>query len=520
MATSHSRPSVLLAAKIRALFEACGLSLADVARKTAAREPKGSVWHIPHNLYGALHKRRFTPSVFQIAELSRLTGYRFVDWFELFNLSLDSIIRFQLAFSSPRTVELDTRLYHSRTEVPWFRDLSSISWSAPLLPLSRWLSHSELRQADLLAPERSSFRFVKIGTEDAFAFPDLLPGSVVRIRKSKRENGRRNDLYLVRHGRGLACTRLQPTEHGRILLCPGHLPYASPEFEPGTEAILLGIADVEIRRLANREKPTVPASLGKYWSPIVASSMPRAPHVGEFLRQARLRCGLSFREASHRTRFISGQLKDSRYFCASSALSDYEAQKSPPRHVHKLISICSVYFASIKKLLQMAGIELDELGQIPMPRDRRPKDAELSALRPLPPSRFMAEIERRFEELPYFLSGTLPSLFGLPAISVRDVFWAGGETHFIHPSLNGAVFLVVDRRKKTPRSFLSCPIWAQPLYIFLRRDGSYLCGSCSRSNETLTIHPSTSGLPELLRLRNHLDAEVVGQVIGVVRRLE
>ena len=58
-----------------------------------------------------------------------------------------------------------------------------------------------------------------------------------------------------------------------------------------------------------------------------------------------------------------------------------------------------------------------------------------------------------------------------------------------------------------------------PLHVFLRRDGSYLCGSYSRQNGTMLIHPCTEELPQLLRLDEHTDAEVVGQIVGVVRRL-
>jgi len=84
----------------------------------------------------------------------------------------------------------------------------------------------------------------------------------------------------------------------------------------------------------------------------------------------------------------------------------------------------------------------------------------------------------------------------------------------------GALFLVVDRKQKTPRPSLSSPDWAQPAYVLQRRDGTYLCGFCSLQNGTLILRSSFAGQPKLLRLRHRVDAEVVGRVVGIVRRLK
>jgi hypothetical protein len=133
------------------------------------------------------------------------------------------------------------------------------------------------------------------------------------------------------------------------------------------------------------------------------------------------------------------------------------------------------------------------------------------------PSLFLDAMERRFGELPYFLHSVAPSLFGLPDLSLRDVFWAGDNQTFVHPHLAGTVFLVVDRRQKRPRPSLSCPKWAQPLYVLQHRNGSNLIGYCSLQNGLLILRPAVGSLPRLLRLRNRIDAEVVGRVVGIVR---
>src|SRR4029077_10180450 len=130
---------------------------------------------------------------------------------------------------------------------------------------------------------------------------------------------------------------------------------------------------------------------------------------------------------------------------------------------------------------------------------------------------FLSEMERRFGPLPYFLHSSLSAFFGLPDLSIRDIFWTGGAPVVANRYLSGAVFLVVDRRRKVPRPALSCPKWAQPLYVLQQRDGGYLCGFCTLQNGTLIFRSCFAGMPKPLRLRNRLDAEIVGKVVGMVR---
>jgi hypothetical protein len=62
-------------------------------------------------------------------------------------------------------------------------------------------------------------------------------------------------------------------------------------------------------------------------------------------------------------------------------------------------------------------------------------------------------------------------------------------------------------------------LWQQPIYVLLKRDGTYICGCCSEENGALIIHPHLPSHLPTEHLRNHQDAEVIGQVVTVVRRL-
>jgi len=522
MQTQPLDTSSALVEKIRELLGSRGLSLADVSRSSEPALSKPHFSHIPHNLYDGIRKRQFSPSLQQLAALSALSNYRFVDWLELFGLRLDEISRFQLAFPPPCTVLLESRTFETPLYLPSFREVAPFMPSEALAPLSHWLAITGLsRVAPPPSSEEQSFLFVKIGLRDALAFPDLLPGSVVRVSRvfcdPALERKPADRLVLVRHGRSFTCARIQTAAANRIVLCPTQLPFAPMEFELNRQATILGTADLEFRPLASFKRPVVPPARDTHQPEVTPASW---QSVGQLIRQARQCSGLSFREASARMRLVARLLADARYFCAPSTLSDYETDERPPRHIHKLISICAVYFASVEGILRAVGISLPDLGQLPMPSGilRDKKSSPSFATEPIP-SLFLAELKRRFREAPYFLLGGLPSLFGLPGISVRDIFWCGVNSSFVHPSLTGAIFLVVDRRKKTTRTLPSCPAWAQPLYVFLRREGGYLCGSCTQASGILSIRPATASFPRLLRLRNRSEAEVIGQVAGVVRRL-
>ena len=231
-----------------------------------------------------------------------------------------------------------------------------------------------------------------------------------------------------------------------------------------------------------------------------------------------MKSGLSFRQASERTAIVADALGDRRYYCSPGALSDCETRTLTPRHVHKAISIAASYFANVGDLFEHAGVALRHGGEERLP-DRF---LESPATRPAPRksrSRFLDQMTTRFRELPYFLHSALPVLFGVPDLSVRDVFWAGGVAGSINSYSTGAQFLIVDRKQKTPRPSLSTPLWAQPAHIVQRRDGSYLWGFCALESETLIVRVCVAGSPSIQKLRHRIDAEVVGEVVGVVRTL-
>lgn len=201
-----SRSSSSLAERVRRILASHNLSLAQVSRASRGNH----LGHIPHNFYSSLRKRSFSPSLYQLHSLSRLTGDRLVDWLAVFGISLDDVSRFQVFFPSPRTVELDTRIYHRDAPVPRLYELKEPDLSTPLAPLSLWVAVGSRRCVESISPRPGRpFRYLKIGSHDALAFPDLLPGSIVRVREDATAltlapvgKARGRTLFLVQHAKG------------------------------------------------------------------------------------------------------------------------------------------------------------------------------------------------------------------------------------------------------------------------------------------------------------------------------
>jgi hypothetical protein len=537
-----SNAGVPLRDRIRGILATKHLTLYQVSTLTQLNYPRKPRYHIPRNFYFQLLSAGLSPTLYQLVALSHVSGYRLADWFAVFGFPVDEIPRLQAAFDHPRTTLLDSSVYDARATIPWFRERSPGSALPPVAPLSQLLESSgPQRPSSLLPPDLAQYLYAKIGRQDAFAFPDLFPGSIVRAdprpveRLSSRPTSELSKhLFLVEHGRGLCCCRLHFGAKNRVTLVPTQLPFANVELQLGSEARILGVLDLEFRPLHNRGKPLVPWStlpevapdLARLWTPAPLNQDVARQRPSVVLRNARLRAGLSFRNASEMSRSVATALRDERYFTSPGSLSDYEASDTPPRHIHKLFTVSILYSIRFRDLLNAFGLVLDEPRASSIPDQWTARDAaevpehdDAKTLEQIPAGGFLATILGRFGEVPFFLRHALVSLSGLPEISLRDVFWVGGQQKAMHPSLAGALFVVVNHKKRKPYTLGRRCSWEQPLYLLTRRDGSYLMASCSLENSTIVAHPHAESFvpPELLQ--NRVDAEVIGQIVMVVRAL-
>jgi hypothetical protein len=153
MISKEQGPPVSL--RTRAILAARGLTLSEVARRSRSLFPDDNRFHIPPNLYHTLQHRGFSPSVQQLLVLSRLSGYRLVDWLAIFGVVLDDIPRLQAILPARYTTLIDENVYDDQSWILSFEPIAQGPPGGSLRPLGEWLR--------LGAPRRHAARASRCG---------------------------------------------------------------------------------------------------------------------------------------------------------------------------------------------------------------------------------------------------------------------------------------------------------------------------------------------------------------------
>jgi hypothetical protein len=528
--TLKSKDTALLD-RVRSILDGKGLTIHELSRLSERTFGQSSRYFISPNFYYDLRIGTVFPNIYQLFALSHFSNYVLVDWLRVFGFQLDDIPRLQTLLSRRRTATLNSTNYDKETRVPWFRVRETPLESNMITPLARIVTRAAARRVGSIERgNKKSFLYAKVGLEDALAFPELVPGSVLRVDPgvTSESDGcgvvhRSQPLYLVEHSKGLTCCRLKFIDTERVALISDHLPLATPEFRLGKEIRILGVADLEIHPLKNIPYPQVSAEFSKEWVPAPLQQSAKSGSLGELLCSCRLRSELAFREASRFSKEIAEELGDTRYFMTPRSFLSYEKLDTPPRHIHKIMSLCIIYSIAFWDFLSSAGMNIEQLGREPVPDALLPHVLPSRLGRPPreddTPPQLSVFPETLFEEIPLFLRSSLPGLAGLPGLSIRDVFWTGGSRQLFHPLLTGSWFVIVNRRMKR-----AVPSWPSmtgesPLCLILMRDGTYICSPCLVKEGTLTLYPHPGSSPLSITLRNREEAEIIGRVVAIVRRL-
>ena len=142
------------------------------------------------------------------------------------------------------------------------------------------------------------------------------------------------------------------------------------------------------------------------------------------------------------SRKIADLFDDERYFAALGSLSDYETLTSPPRHIHKVITLCLIYGVSFADLLTVAGVKLEELGRDSIPikagpiSDRVKGEGALERVASQGANPVLTSLMMEFGEVPFFLRGSFAAFSGIKKPSLRDLFYVGPESDPRHSHLD------------------------------------------------------------------------------------
>ena len=463
---SHAREglstSAAVAEKVRSILASRRLTLYRASQQSVELYGLSSPFFLPHHLYYDLRTGSFRPSIHQIFALSRVSGYRVADWLRVFGFDLEDITRLQIRLTSKRTMVLDTSLTDPNEWVPWVRNRPLGEPIPSITPLARLLEVGPRKRIGSFPQLDRHFIYAKIGTEDALAFPDLTPASIVRVDPdvtadlaAGQNSGISDRLFLIEHSKGFCCGRIRILDGGVIVPFDNGLSHAQVELRCPLEARLWGAVNLEFRPLLGGEEPKVPKDLARHWKP---QMLPAHEGFGQLLKRTRTRMNLSIREAAAMSRIIAEVLKDDRYATAPSSLSDYELRNIPPRDLHKIITLCSIYGLQLESIMKRMGIDVAQAGTESMP------DHYLSRAEPTVAAKrgdletlgegFIQKLVGQCQEIPLFLRDSLGYFAGSAHVSPEDFFWVGGDDDPLHPFLAGGLLAMVNRRPKNAFSFL------------------------------------------------------------------
>jgi hypothetical protein len=528
---AQSNNNLELLNRVRSILDGKGLTVHGLSKLSEKTFGQSSRHFISHNFYYDLRMGNVCPNIYQVFALSCLSNYRLVDWLRVFGFELDEIPRLQTLLNRSRTVILNSTNYDSEAGVSWFKTCAPPEELDKITPIVRIIRRAGTRRLRSIERwNRKSFIYAKVGQEDALAFPDLVPGSVLRVNPGVPSASEQTlvcrssrHLYLVEHSEGLTCCRLHFISAGRVGLISDHLPLGNRGFHLDKEIRILGVADLEIHPLGKVPLTPVSTKFHEEWTLQPIRKEAGIPTPSALISSFRLRNGLQFREASRLSKEVAENLGDIRYFLTPRSLFTYERLEALPRHIHKIMSLCIIYCIAFWDFLRSAGLDIEQLGHEPISKDLLPRVMPMEMRRLAredgDPPQLSLFPETLFEEIPLFLRRSLTGLVGLADFSVRDVFWTGGSRQPFHPLLADSYFVIVNRRvKRAPHSHLSRP-WESPLYLILLRDGTYICGPCTMKDDAIILHPHPASSLQPMTFRNGMEAEIAGRVVTVIRKL-
>jgi transcriptional regulator with XRE-family HTH domain len=518
------------ALKLRELLASRQLSLNRVSQRTAELFGSASPCHIPHNLYSDLERPSTIPTFCQLFALSVVTRYRLADCIAVFGLQLDSILGFQFGISRKYTSLLDTTIYDDQA---WLRSLVERQPGArrpglgPLLQVI--LPGRPIRVAEIVKLNRRTFLYARIGDEDRYAVPDFVAGSVIRADPRRTEpppySGRHNGVrtyFLIEQDSGWNCGCVFSLGADKVLLECARCPGLTRELRIGGEARILGAVDAEVRRLGR-----FPSLAPEFYGLRPPALAPKPVKLGNLIRRGRIRQGLSFREASALSQSLAKRFSDPLYFASPSTLSDYETLNEPPRHIQKVLTLCLLYAIRFEEFLSLSGLPLTKAGTEPMPDEfvgrHKPKSkavkAAVSADGVAEPTRFLTSILERWQELPMFFRYGLDELTGMRGCSLGDLFLAEDARTFTDPLLRRTWLLAVSRRAQRPPAARKTKPENCHVYVLLDRNGRYLCGRCALDGDDYVLYSNPQTYIGARRYRAEVEAELVGRVAAITRRL-
>jgi transcriptional regulator with XRE-family HTH domain len=248
-----------------------------------------------------------------------------------------------------------------------------------------------------------------------------------------------------------------------------------------------------------------------------------AVNPGHQLRRLRERLGMTLRDVEAASAAIAAKYENPNYLVSLSRLCEIESKDTLPS-IYRLYSLAAVYRRDISEIFSYYGVHSENL--LEDVHFSPAHNTHLTTRKPAAQMRVPVQLDPSFNishttNVGRMIAqwGSVPAEF-LARLSESDYTFGyiGYEDFTMYPLLMPGSFVQVDegRRKIVEGNWRS--EYERPIYFVEMREG-FACCWCSLDSGNLVLEPHPlSGCKVRVR-RHQVEAEVIGQVVGVAMRL-
>jgi transcriptional regulator with XRE-family HTH domain len=248
------------------------------------------------------------------------------------------------------------------------------------------------------------------------------------------------------------------------------------------------------------------------------------PNAGQRLRKRREKLGLTVRAVEEASKTIAlSHGNDSEFVLLKSQVSHIEARQLVPS-IFKVYSLAVIYRLDFWQILDWYGINV---GGIPKEFGAsQPTRTHMAALTP-GSARIPVQIDPTFDlKKTQSITRVIEKWGVVPLAQLATLDkpnysygFIGIEDASMYPILLPGSFLQIDQSRNRIESGPWRTEYERPIYFIGLRDG-YACCWCGLDGRQIHLHSHPqSGMPPRV-FKYPMDAELVGQVVGVAMRLD
>ncbi len=258
---------------------------------------------------------------------------------------------------------------------------------------------------------------------------------------------------------------------------------------------------------------------------MLATRNPNYPGVR--IKALRLALGITTRGVEDYSRRIARLGGNKAFLIPHSSLSEMEKPGAEPPGIYRLFSLCVIYRLSFRELLEIYGLDLNEITRLQM-------EIQLPQTHLISPdvhdlNRRIAFPEKINPELDvsetHLLSRMVQTWGEIPlaflqhlGIKKRLYGYIGMKDFTLHPFIPPGSLVQIDDRDTRIQSRGWETNFDRPIYFLQLREG-FACGWCQVDGGNLSIIPFSASRLTVRRFQFPGDVDVVGRVTGVAMSL-